>query len=73
MASPILVHEVRLTLGGRERRRRRLLQRAIRWALWLFAFSAFILVASCGGSCFRYVVRSVVRGSAGLDEGALCV
>jgi hypothetical protein len=40
MSSPILVHEVRLTPGGRERRRRRLLRRTLRWALWLFAFSA---------------------------------
>ncbi len=40
MPVPIIVHEVRLTPAGRERRRRRLLQRAVRWALWLLAFSA---------------------------------
>lgn len=40
MTFPMLVHEVRLTPGGKERRRRRLLQRAVRWALWLVAFSA---------------------------------
>ena len=40
MAIPFIVHEVRLTPAGRERRCRRLLKRAVRWALWLLAFSA---------------------------------
>jgi hypothetical protein len=40
MAPPILIHEVRLTRAGSERRRRRLLQRGVGWALWLLALSA---------------------------------